>query len=296
MTGAAVIKILAGITAGAAAFFYALLYANQDELVFPGTRMHFEGLDRVAEEYKVDNVILNTPEGEVLKGWLIKPDRKPEGAASGLPLVVYFGGNAEEVSGNIPEFCEAFPDWAVLLLNYRGFGESTGKPTEEALEADALMSYDWAASRPDINPEMIVPFGRSLGSALAIHIAARRPVAAVVLVSPFTSLVELGKHHYRYVPVSLLLRHRFDTIADAESVTAEALIVVAGQDEVIPVSLSEKVHEAWAGPKTMLDIAGARHNTIGMYPDYMGGISGFLEEIRKAGPAPTNPDSQPSID
>ena len=130
------------------------------------------------------------------------------------PTLIYFGGNAEEVSCTLadPRWPRA---WSIVALNYRGYGASEGAPGERALTADALAIYDAVAARDGIDRNRIVAFGRSLGTAIAARVAAERPVAGVVLVSPYDSLAAIGSHHYPWLPVSLLLRHRFDALADA---------------------------------------------------------------------------------
>ena len=103
--------------------------------------------------------------------------------------------------------------WSVAALNYRGYGRSEGAPSEAAISADALLVYDRLAGREDIDAERIVVFGRSLGSGVAVPLAARRPVHAVILVSPFDSLRRIAKKTYPFVPVPTLLRHPFDSLA-----------------------------------------------------------------------------------
>jgi pimeloyl-ACP methyl ester carboxylesterase len=142
-------------------------------------------------------------DGTHLRGWMVKAD------TAIAPTVIYFGGNAEEVSWTLAE--KRWPrDWAIAAINYRGYGASEGAPGEQDLLADALTIYDVIAKRNDVDSQRIVVFGRSLGTAIAVHVAAQRPVAGVVLASPYDSMVAIGKHHYPWLPVSLLLRHRFD--------------------------------------------------------------------------------------
>src|SRR5690606_12067614 len=120
----------------------------------------------------------------------------------GEPLVIYFGGNAEEVSWMLEEAPRRAPGVGWLLVDYRGYGSSGGSPSEKALVEDAFRWYDrFAAGRK------AYVFGRSLGSGVAVQLAARRPVAGVILIAPFDSLVEMGRHYYPVLPVDLLLKH-----------------------------------------------------------------------------------------
>ena len=121
-------------------------------------------------------------------------------------------------------------------LNYRGYGASEGKPGEPALTADALAIGDAVARREDIDPRRIVVFGRSLGNAIAAHLAAERPavIAGAVLVSPYDSMTAIGRTHYPWLPVSMLIRHVFDSGAHAPKLRMPTLILMGDADTLIP--------------------------------------------------------------
>ena len=164
-------------------------------------------------------------DGTRLRGWIV------EGTAAPAPTVIYFGGNAEEVSWTLSD--ARWPrEWTIVGLNYRGYSAREGKPGEPALTADSLAIYDALAKRDDVDPHRIVVFGRSLGNAIAAHLAAARPVAGAILVSPFDSMTAIGKLHYPWLPVSLLLRHRFDAIPDANRNMMPLLAIVGGSDSI----------------------------------------------------------------
>ena len=210
-------------------------------------------------------------DGTRLRGWLV------QGTAAPAPTVIYFGGNAEEVSWTLSD--ARWPrEWTIVGLNYRGYGASEGAPGEPALTADALAIYDAVARREDIDPRRIVVFGRSLGTAIAAHLAAERPVAGAVLVSPFDSLTAIGKHHYPVLPVSLLLRHRFDALTDAKRNTMPLLAIVGESDSIIPPERSRALFDAWAGPKTWLAVPRADHNDLGNDGAFWEGVARFLAE------------------
>src|SRR5438067_3484812 len=182
-------------------------------------------------------------DGTHLRGWIVN------GSAAPAPVVIYFGGNAEEVSWTLSD--ARWPrDWTIVAVNYRGYGESEGAPGEAALTADALSIYDAVAKREDIDPARIVVFGRSLGTAIAVHLAAERPVAGAVLASPYDSLTAIGRTHYPWLPVSMLLRHRFDALGDAKRNTMPLLAIVGEIDSIIPPERSHALFDAWAGPTT----------------------------------------------
>lgn len=211
-------------------------------------------------------------DGTTLRGWIVP------GTATPGPAIVYFGGNAEEVSWTLAD--RRWPrEWTLVALNYRGYGDSEGTPAARDLLADALAVFDAVAARDDVDARRIVAFGRSLGTAMAAHVAARRPVAGAVLVSPYDSLAAIGRHHYPWLPVSLLLRQRFDPAADAVRSTAPLLAIVADADSIIPVDRSRALYDAWAGPKHWAAVARVDHNMLGATREFWDAIARFLAAV-----------------
>jgi hypothetical protein len=211
-------------------------------------------------------------DGTHLRGWIVKGT-----AATPGPTAIYFGGNAEEVSWTLSD--ARWPrEWTIVGINYRGYGTSEGKPGEPALMADALAIYDAVIKRDDVDPRRIVVFGRSLGTAMAARVAAERPVTGAILVSPYDSMTAIGKLHYPWLPVSLLLRHRFDAVPDAKRSTAALLTIVGGSDTIIPAERSQALFDAWAGPKTWQGVPRAGHNNLGGDVSFWQGVAVFLAE------------------
>src|SRR5262249_50028501 len=140
------------------------------------------------------------------------------------PLVVYFGGNAEEATVYAGEAAQTYGQRAALFVNYRGYGASAGRPGEAALVSDGAEVYDWALQRNDVDTARIALHGRSLGTGVAVQVAAARPARCVILTSPFSSTVDVAKEFYPWLPVGLLLRHRFDSGARAPQLKIPALI------------------------------------------------------------------------
>jgi fermentation-respiration switch protein FrsA (DUF1100 family) len=258
------------IVIGLAIGLSALLYFAQDRLVF--YRQPAPDLPPRAADLAISEVRFATFDGLSLRGWLAKP---ASAAAQRLPLALYFGGNAEEVS-YMAALTGRFPGWSLLAVNYRGYGGNPGSPSEPALFADALAVYDWAAGRPDVDPARIVVIGRSLGSGVAVYLAAERSLAGVVLVTPYDSLRAVAQRHYPYAPVSLLLKHTFDSIGRAPEITAPLLILAAQRDDLIPISHAQALFSKWAGPKTWREFAGAGHNDLNADPEYWETIVSFL--------------------
>lgn len=188
----------------------------------------------------------------------------------GPKALVYFGGNAEDVSYSLAELAAAFPEHALYMPHYRGYGRSTGSPSEAALCADAIALVDRVLSD---HPEIVV-IGRSLGSAVAMHVASRRSVARLVLVTPFDSLENVAARHYPFFPVRLLLRDRYDSVKLAPLVAAPTLIVAAERDEIVPSSSAKSLHAAFRpGVATLVMVPGASHNTVS-HADYVGLLKG----------------------
>jgi uncharacterized protein len=149
---------------------------------------------------------------------------------------------------------------AVLLFDYRGYGGNPGSPTEEGLAADARAALAYLAGRPQVDRERVVYLGESLGAAVALRLATERPPAALVLRSPFASLVEVGRRHYPVLPVSLLLRDRYDSAALAGRLAAPLLVVAGGRDRIVPASHSRRLFAAAPEPKRLVVLEGADHN------------------------------------
>jgi pimeloyl-ACP methyl ester carboxylesterase len=203
--------------------------------------------------------------GAELKVWVVE---RP-----GPEALLYFGGNAEDVSANIAPFSAAFPGRSLYLVNYRGYGGSTGSPSEAALVADAIALHDRLLPR---HAELCV-VGRSLGSGVAMQLAAARPVRCLVLVTPFDSLVNVARHHFRWLPVGLLLRDRYESARRADRVAARTLVVIAGRDEIVPRASSDALVAALPPDRTrVLVIDGAGHNEIDATPRYLAELERFL--------------------
>ena len=197
---------------------------------------------------------------------------------SGAPLVLYFGGNAEEVSWMIEAAQAGAPGASWLLVDYRGYGQSAGSPSEAALVADAIALYDQALMLPGVDPKRIVAFGRSLGSGVAVALAAARPLAGLALATPYDSLAAVAKRYYWYLPVDWMLKHRFDSIVRAPRLMTPLLCLVAERDEVIPAAHAERLFEAWGGAKRKVVLAGAGHNDSDAHPKFWPAIREFLEK------------------
>jgi pimeloyl-ACP methyl ester carboxylesterase len=242
--------------------FPLLMYLAQDSLIFHPQPL--EDSKRAAlQGPAVESLFIHGADGTRLHAWHVKGD----------PLVIYFGGNAEEVSWMIDAVRSRAPGVGWLLVDYRGYGSSGGSPSEKALVSDALRWYDHFKST-----QKIYLFGRSLGSGVAVQLAAERPVAGLVLVAPFDSLVAVGQRHYPILPVGWMLRHRFDSLALAPKMKAPLLCIVASHDEIVPPEHAKRLYDAWGGPRRWVGLQGAGHNSTDAAANYWPSIQRFLTE------------------
>ena len=242
--------------------FPLLMVLAQDSLIFHPQRLDESRRAALAQTPAVESLFIHGADGVRLHAWHIKGD----------PLIIYFGGNAEEVSWMLDEAPKRAPGAGWLLVDYRGYGSSDGSPSEKALVSDALRWYD------HFKAEKTYAFGRSLGSGVAVQLAAERPVAGLILVAPFDSLVAVGKRLYPFLPVQWLLKHRFDSVALAPKMKAPLLCIVAAYDEVVPAEHARRLYDAWGGPKRWVGLEGAGHNTTDSALNYWPSIAGFLSE------------------
>jgi fermentation-respiration switch protein FrsA (DUF1100 family) len=203
----------------------------------------------------VEPVIFETTDGLRLNGWFF--------AASGPSprvTVLVFNGNAGNRAHRAP-LAAAFQRHGlqVLLVDYRGYGGNPGTPTENGLAADSRAAHAYLAGRPDVDASRIVYFGESLGTAVAIDLAVEHPPAAIVLRSPFTSMADVGKFHYPFLPVRFL-KDRFAAIHQIGRIRMPLLVIAGGRDRIVPIENSRRLYDAAVAPKTLLVLPNADHN------------------------------------
>jgi pimeloyl-ACP methyl ester carboxylesterase len=245
---------------GAAAVAYGVLcawvfFTQRSQIYFPTPESRPAG----AEALWVES------QGERIQVWTVA---RPGGRA-----LLYFGGNAEDVAGSIPGFAQAIPDRSLYFVNYRGYGGSSGRPSETGLVADALVVFDHVHAR---HPDVAV-IGRSLGSGVAVQLAAARPVERLVLVTPYDSLLDVARAYFRWLPVGLLMRDRYESARRAPAVSAPVLVVIAEADEIIPRARSEALVAAFAPRQaSVVVVPGVGHNTLDSSPGYLESVATFL--------------------
>lgn len=246
-----------------------LVWFSQERLIFYPRAP--EPRPAPPQGWRLEEVSIPMTDGTMLVGVMTTPPIER------APLVVYFGGNAEEVTSYAPIAAATYGQRAVLLVNYRGYGYSEGKPGEAALVKDAAEIFDWALARTDIDASRIALHGRSLGTGVAVQLAAARPARCVVLTSPFASALDVAKEVYPWLPVAWLLRHPFDSAAHAPRLRVPALFLMGDNDTLIPKHHSERLASLWGGPAERVSFPGFGHNDLDMNPRYAAAIHAFLD-------------------
>jgi len=204
--------------------------------------------------------------GVELRGWAVNP-----GKARAL---VYFGGNGEGLGWLRPELGRRFPDHTSYLVAYRGYGASDGRPSQRALTSDAVALVDEAARRhPDAPVDVI---GRSLGSGVAMQVAARRPIERLVLVTPFDSLAATAGDLFPRLPVRHLIADRWDSVEASRDVTADVLVLRAGRDELVRPARTDALLRALRPGTPVVDLPDADHSNLSEDPAYWSAIQDFL--------------------
>jgi len=247
-----------------------LLYLSQTRLVyFPGPPPSTTPADQGLEYRELELASA----GAMVHGWFL-----PALAKSGAVLICH--GNAGSIESRI-DTARAFLalGWSVLLFDYRGYGKSTGKPSEEGTYQDAEAAYDHLARHEGFSSGRIVLYGESLGAAVAIELARRRPVAAVIAESGFTSLPDIGAEVYPFFPVRWLSRIRYDNGSKVAALGVPLFVIHSPQDEIVPVEHARRLFAAAREPKRLL-LTEADHNGGGFQrrAEWRAEVGKFLEE------------------
>lgn len=224
----------------------------------------------------IEEVKLPTTDGVTLHGWLKRPKTARTGER--FPLVIVFGGARRETSWIIDR--TGNPDhWGWLFMNYRGFGLSTGDPSERVVLEDSRAIYDYASSRADVDAARIVVFGRSLGTYFTVALASSRSLRGAILATPFDSIAAVGAERYPWLPLGFMLNGRYDAAVLAPKIKVPALFLLAENDDVTPVENGAALASAWGGPQRTVTLTGARHYGIERRPEFWSAVSEFLREI-----------------
>jgi uncharacterized protein len=240
------------------------VYLSQLNLVFPGHASQRDSYFHVTPPPDAELLRLRTPGGDTvaaLFGPALTPEGRPHPQARRRPTLLFFYGNGDSLKGNQDQFHE-FRRLGVnvMIPEYLGYGMSEGSASESGCYATADAAYDHLLTRKDIDPAKIVSAGWSLGGAVAIDLAARRPVAGLAAFSTFTSLADMGRRLYPVFPVGLLVRHKFESEEKIAKVACPILLGHGSRDGMIPPSMMDRLAGKAGGPVTTFLVEGAGHN------------------------------------
>jgi len=233
----------------------ALLYFAQRALMYFPDRTRTPPAEVGLPE--AEEVTIETADGEKLIAWHVPP-------TDGKLLVLYFQGNAGALADRVQRFHGLIANGdGLLALSYRGYGGSTGSPSEEGLLADATAAYEFAAKR--YTPKRIAVFGESLGTGVAIALAAEKPVARVLLQAPYTSIADIGAAAYPFMPVRLLIKDSFRSDERVGRITAPVLVIQGERDRVVPIKNGEQLYALILAPKKFVRFPKGDHVDLDQY-------------------------------
>ncbi len=246
-----------------------MLYFLQEKMIFlprPLAADHEYSFSESFEEFD-----LKAPDGGLLNA-LYFPVENAKG------LILYYHGNAGNLDrwGKIVSY---FPPqgYAVIVMDYRGYGKSQGKRNEQTLRQDALLFYQYARDL-GFEEEEIIVYGRSLGASIATYVASQRQPSQLVLETPFYNLTDVAQHRFPFLPVQKLLKYRFPSDQFIKSVDCPVTIFHGTEDQVVPIDSGKKLYDAIGdNPARFYTIEGGRHNNLIEFDSFREGLAETLE-------------------
>jgi len=242
-----------------------VIYINQRKMIYYPQRMTVK-----PEQYsagRMEVVSLNTSDGLVLKAWYKAP-------TNNKPTIVYFHGNAGHLGYRMP-FINRLIDkeYGVLLFSYRGYADNPGKPTEQGLYRDGRAAMDFVMKK-DIKPQCLVLYGESIGGGVATKLANEYTTGALILQSPFTSMTDIARYHYPWIPLKPW--DKFDSVSRISKINAPLLIIHGAKDYIVPIKYAKELFESAREPKYFLALKSRGHNNL-WGPKLYKAINIFLE-------------------
>lgn len=236
------------------------VFAPQKKLDYFPSDFHMEWKD----------LFLNTPDGQVLNGWFFPSGR-------GGPVILFCHGNAGNISHRL-EFIRLLTQAGadVFIFDYRGYGKSTGRPSEKGIYTDALCAYDYLVNNEKIKPADIILLGRSLGAAAAMEVATKREARSLIVESGFLSTGHMARHMALFSLVSPLIPRNYNNLEKIKTILIPKLIMHGDNDELVPFSMGQKLYEAANPPKYFYPVQGAGHNDT-----YIVGGQGYENILRE---------------
>lgn len=250
----AAIGLVLGMVIAVYAGLALLLFVFQSKLIY----MPWRNVDNTPADFRLpfEDLRITTPDGQTLAAWYIP-------AENAELTVLFCHGNAGNI-GHRLDTLQIFHDLGLncLIFDYRGYGQSTGRPTEEGTIIDAIACRQWLLDNKGIAPDGIIIFGRSLGGAVAALTAARipeAPPAALVIESSFTSVPDLGARLYPWLPVRLFARYAYNAQKAIQTVNCPVVIIHSPDDEMIPFEMGRRLYDSAPDPKRFVELKGT-HN------------------------------------
>ncbi len=222
-----------------------------------------------------EDISIATQDGIHLNGWLVKnPNAKY--------TLIFLHGNAGNISHRLDKIATFYKAGLnVFIMDYRGYGKSAGKPSEQGLYLDALAVYDYLSQRTDVDSNTLIVYGESLGGAGAIDLATKRKIAGLIVDSSFTSVPEMAKAKSVWIP-GFLISTKMDSLSKIKTVNAPKLFIHSPNDEIIPYYMSERLFNAAPAPKGFLKIKGSHNEGFFVSKElFVQGIVRFLNELDK---------------
>jgi fermentation-respiration switch protein FrsA (DUF1100 family) len=252
-----------------------ILYFKQSSFLFQPTKDVVENPGDINLKY--ESVDLKTPDGLKLSAWYVP-------ANDANLTLVFCHGNGGNISHRLANL-QILNDLGVncLIFDYRGYGNSGGKPSEKGVYLDAQTAYDWLINEKKISPENIIIYGQSLGGSVATHLASEVKARGLIIESTFTSFTDVASHYYPYLPVKLFAKFRFNTFENLKKVKYPVLIIHSSEDDLIPYKFGQRLYkEAANEPKKFVEISGTHNEgflTSGQV--YIDGLSNWFKFIEK---------------
>lgn len=258
-----ILKQIGLITAVVYFLILLFVYFQQKSFIFFPTHAQHRSTDKQISKYELSTDHVS------LRGWLLNTEASPE------RLLIYYGGNAEDIFFTIGDF-KIFSDAAILFVNYRGYGSSTGSPGEDEFFTDALSIFDDVSRK--FSPKKIFLVGRSLGSGVASYVAGHRKVDGVILITPFASIESLAKKQFPFLPTTLLLKHKFRSSDYIRKYKGPCLIIYGGKDRIVPPQSTLGLIKHIPGEKEIVCIENADHNNIEGFSEFNTAIMQFIKK------------------
>lgn len=248
-------------------FWLVVLYLFQNYIVFARSSREILPSERGLEHF--EQVRIDTPDGETLIAWYKKPQKNGR-------IALFFHGNAGTLGRFAPFIQESEQIFdGILAIDYRGFGGSTGHPTSKGIMIDAESSIKWL-KKQGINTKDIVVMGYSLGTAPAVHVAAREEISALVLYSPYSSIKDIAKYRFPIFPVDYLLDDNIDAMQDIGEIKAPLFVLHGDKDFIIPIHIDKKLYDAAPVSKYHMTLKGGGHRFL-YSPGSISLVKNFLD-------------------